>query len=191
MIILGVDPSTSNVGVGVIRLNNNEIELVAMHSLNPRSKDIFERYKSIYGDISNLAEVYKPDYAGIEDQWSGINKQTLIKLSFVTGLTWAGVHTHPDAKIDIIYPTTWRKLALGSGKAKKEDVIEFVTDKFGLKTDKKTLSDPYEAVGIAIAVARRIADKEELTFCPVESPAGRISRDGTNTTRAFSKIEER
>lgn len=155
MIIMGIDPATYELGVGVIKVaKNGRITLhdVQHISIN-KGQDLDERLGIIYDKVSALIKKHKPDYVGIESQYLAVNPDTFRKVCYSVGVIWVAVLLHSNAKVLILESSKWRKVALGQGGASKRDVIEQMAKKFKLDP-KQYKDDDFEALGIAVAVAK-------------------------------------
>ena len=66
-IILGVDPGTTIMGFGIIKVINKKISLIEMNELNLKKyKDHYLKLKLIFEETINLIEKFKPDEIAIE-----------------------------------------------------------------------------------------------------------------------------
>lgn len=94
-----------------------------------------------------------------EDQYGGLNIDTLKKLTRVVGafLYIAKKHQIP---ISTIYPTSWRKLFHGSGKAKKKDTFDKVVTLYDIEDFKFSKhNDITDAVGIAWSLVDMVKER--------------------------------
>ena len=67
MRILGLDPSLSSTGWGIIEVENNRVRYVADGFIKTEPKtDLTERLYMIYKTLCDVIEFYKPDEAAIE-----------------------------------------------------------------------------------------------------------------------------
>ena len=67
MRILGLDPSLSSTGWGVIEVENNRIKYVADGFIKTDTKlPLPERLAIIHRTLNQVIEIYKPDEAAIE-----------------------------------------------------------------------------------------------------------------------------
>ena len=145
---LGVDPSTKSTGYGVF---NQLGELVDYGVITPKKgrpnlrpeEEMYIQYLA----LKELIEKYMPKQVVCEDQFMKTNVDTLKKLSRVTGnvLLISAQHGIP---VELVYPSSWRKVFHGTGKAKKEDTINKVNGLFELGLKKKD-NDIADAIGIA------------------------------------------
>lgn len=67
MRILGLDPSISSTGWGIIEMNGNRLSYVADGFIPTSVKDtLSNRLHTIYTELRRIIELYKPDEASIE-----------------------------------------------------------------------------------------------------------------------------
>lgn len=123
MYFLGLDPSTKCTGFCVMDENHDIIESgkIAMPKTEDEAEKIFYQIER----LEPLFQKYTITKILCEDQFSKLNIDTVKKLSRVVGaiLYLAKKYKIP---IETIYPTSWRKVFHGYGKAKKEDTFHKV-----------------------------------------------------------------
>ena len=82
MRILGLDPSLSSTGWGVIEVENNKVRYVADGFIPTDTKaPIAERLAMINKTLSEVIETYNPDEAAIEQVFLNSNPTSTIKKS--------------------------------------------------------------------------------------------------------------
>ena len=154
MYFLGLDPSTKCTGFCVMNQDKEIIERgkISLPDL-PDSDKIFYQIQQIEALLTkySIHHILCEDQFGQQNPFGKINIHTVKKLSQVTGaiLSLAGRHKAP---ISLIYPTSWRKIFHGSGKATKQDTFKKVVADYqieGLVFTKD--NDLTDAVGIAWA----------------------------------------
>ncbi|PFK99857.1 crossover junction endodeoxyribonuclease RuvC [Priestia megaterium] len=149
MFFLGLDPSTKCTGYCVM---DEKYDIIESGKINiPEHED--EAGKIFYQieQIEAIFNKYKITKALCEDQFSKLNIDTLKKLTRVSGTILYLARKH---KIDtsLIYPTSWRKVFHGSGKAKKEDTFHKVLALYDFENLVfKHDNDMTDAIGIAWA----------------------------------------
>ena len=75
MRILGLDPSISSTGWGIIEMNGNRLSYVADGFIPTSAKDtLSNRLHSIYTELRHIIELYKPDEASNEITYLKTNK---------------------------------------------------------------------------------------------------------------------
>lgn len=145
---LGVDSSTSATGWGVI---NAAGELLDWGVIKPSKTKLTvpQQYALKYRTLEEAALKHEVQGIFCEDQHGGLNKDTLKKLSRVSGVVGllAGMY---DLPFEYIHPSAWRKVVLGKGNADKEDAVNWANERFGLTLTLKQ-NDIAEGIGIAQA----------------------------------------
>ena len=126
MRILGLDPSLSSTGWGVIEVNANRLQYVADGFIPTSPKmPIEERLDIIFNTLSEVIETYQPVEAAIEKTFLNSNPETSLKLSMARGVViLAAGHYHlPLFEFD---PTKVKKALVGVGHADKNQVETMV-----------------------------------------------------------------
>ena len=86
-IILGIDPGTSILGFGVIKIEDKKTELIELDVLMLKKISSHEeRLKRIFDKTSYLIENYKVDEVAIEAPFYGKNIQSMLKLGRAQGV---------------------------------------------------------------------------------------------------------
>jgi len=121
-IILGIDPGTTIMGYGVLRVLGNRASYVALGVINLKNiKNHYLTLKKIFEEINLLIEKYLPDELAIEAPFFAKNVQSMLKLGRAQGvaITAAIAHGIPIAE----YAPLKIKMAItGQGRAAKEQV---------------------------------------------------------------------
>ena len=150
MRILGLDPSLSSTGWGVIEVNANRLQYVADGFIPTSPKmPIEERLDIIFNTLSEVIETYQPVEAAIEKTFLNSNPETSLKLSMARGVViLAAGHYHlPLFEFD---PTKVKKALVGVGHADKNQVETMVKILLpGCKTKNNDASD-----ALAMAITR-------------------------------------
>ena len=126
MRILGLDPSLSSTGWGIIEVNANRLQYVADGFIPTSPKmPIEERLDIIFNTLSEVIETYQPVEAAIEKTFLNSNPETSLKLSMARGVViLAAGHYHlPLFEFD---PTKVKKALVGVGHADKNQVETMV-----------------------------------------------------------------
>lgn len=148
MRILGLDPSLSSTGWGVIEVNANRLQYVADGFIPTSPKlPIEERLDIIFNMLSEVIETYQPVEAAIEKTFLNSNPETSLKLSMARGVViLAAGHYHlPLFEFD---PTKVKKALVGVGHADKNQVETMV--KILLPGCKPKNNDASDALAMAI-----------------------------------------
>lgn len=154
-ILIALDESTTCTGYAVF----DDGKLIKHGLFALKSKDVLERVSYIMEEIEKLIKTYKPDNMVIEDVQITMNAATaksLLGLQFMIE-----VYAHRNNISCETYRTTkWRKiLGLSNSrsldrKAKKQETINYVKDKYGIDVLKDDESDAI-AIGTAYLLERK------------------------------------
>jgi len=121
-IILGVDPGTTVMGYGILRILNNEPSLIIMGILElSKYDDHYLKLRKIFERITNLIDEFHPDELAIEAPFFGKNVQSMLKLGRAQGVAMAAA-LNRDIPIFEYAPLKIKMSITGNGKAAKEQV---------------------------------------------------------------------
>lgn len=146
--ILGLDPSLSSTGWGVIEVENNRVRYLADGFIPTDTKmPIGERLAEINKTLCQVIELYKPDEAAIEQVFLNSNPVSTIKLGMARGVV---IMTPAQYGISVTEyePNKVKKAVVGVGKAEKSQVETMV--KILLPGCKPKNNDSSDALAIAI-----------------------------------------
>ncbi len=148
MRILGLDPSLSSTGWGIIEAENNHLRYVADGFIPTDTKtSIAERLNIINQTLREVIELYKPDEAAIEQVFLNSNPASTIKLGMARGVV---IMTPAQFGIPVTEyePNKVKKAVVGVGKAEKNQVETMV--KILLSGCKPKNKDSSDALAIAL-----------------------------------------
>lgn len=149
--VLGLDPSLSSTGWGVIEVENNRLRYVADGFIPTDAKlPIEQRLDFIYRSICNVIETYKPDEAAIEIVFLNTNPHSTLKLSMARGVVILAPGTYSIPLFEY-EPNKVKKATVGVGKAAKDQVETMV--KVLLPGCRPKNNDSSDALAIAITHA--------------------------------------
>lgn len=146
--ILGLDPSLSSTGWGIIEVENNRMRYVADCFIPTDTKlPLPERLAMILHTLENVIELYKPDEAAIEQVFLNSNPTSTIKLGMARGVVimTPALYNIPVTEYE---PNKIKKAVVGVGKAEKTQVETMV--KILLPGCKPKNNDASDALAIAI-----------------------------------------
>lgn len=125
-IILGIDPGTTVMGYGIIRVLNNKAEFMAMGILQlNKYEDHYLRLKKIFERCIGLIEEYLPDELAIEAPFYGKNVQSMLKLGRAQGTAIAAALSR-DIPIFEYAPLKIKMAISGNGRASKEQIADLL-----------------------------------------------------------------
>ena len=148
MIILGIDPGLARVGFGLIETSSKQIKMLDCGIIKTnKSESEGERMVEISKDLSVLIEKWKPNLAAVE-KFFFYKSSTTISVVQARGVL---IMTLARFEIPIVeFPPMQIKLAVpGSGRAKKDEVLEAVMRELNLTTPPKP-DDAADALAIAL-----------------------------------------
>jgi crossover junction endodeoxyribonuclease RuvC len=125
-IILGVDPGTTIMGYGVLRIVGTKPELLAMGIIDLRKHgNHYLKLKRIFERVTGIIESYLPDELAIEAPFFGKNVQSMLKLGRAQGVVMAAA-LNRDVPITEYAPLKIKMAITGNGKASKEQVADML-----------------------------------------------------------------
>ena len=148
-IILGIDPGTTIMGFGLIKVINKKMELIEMEELKlMKIKDHYVRLKLIFEKTIELIDKHKPDEISIEAPFFGKNVQSMLKLGRAQGVAMAAGLSR-QIPVTEYSPKKIKMAITGNGNASKEQVAKMLQNLFSIKELPKNLDS---TDGLAAAV---------------------------------------
>jgi crossover junction endodeoxyribonuclease RuvC len=148
-IILGIDPGTTIMGFGLIKVVNKKMEFIQMNELIlSKYKDHYVKLKLIFERTIELIDTYHPDEIAIEAPFFGKNVQSMLKLGRAQGVAMAAGLSR-QIPITEYLPKKIKMAITGNGNASKEQVAKMLQGVLGLQTLPKNLDS---TDGLAAAV---------------------------------------
>ncbi|NVE95028.1 crossover junction endodeoxyribonuclease RuvC [Altererythrobacter lutimaris] len=150
-IILGLDPSLSCTGWGVIRSEGSKLSHIANGQVKTDAKaPMAERLHHLHDAIRAIVETHQPDRAAAEEIFVNKNPQSTLKLAQARGVVLAacaagGLHVNEHAARLV------KKSVVGTGGADKSQVQAML--KILLPSAQFTGADAADALAVAIADA--------------------------------------
>jgi crossover junction endodeoxyribonuclease RuvC len=138
-VIMGIDPGTTIMGYGIIKVTGNRAELLVIGVIDLRKiTDHYLKLQHIFERVTQLIEGYHPDELAIEAPFYGKNVQSMLKLGRAQGTAIAAALTRNIAITE--YAPRKIKLAItGQGAASKEQVAAILQKLLHLKEMPKNL----------------------------------------------------
>jgi len=148
-IILGVDPGTTIMGFGLIKVVDKKMEFLQMNELLlQKYKDPYTKLKLIFERTMELIDTYHPDEMALEAPFFGVNVQSMLKLGRAQGVAMAAGLSR-EIPVTEYAPKKIKMAITGSGNASKEQVAAMLKSLLNLKTLPKNLD---ATDGLAAAV---------------------------------------
>ena len=126
MRILGLDPSLSSTGWGIVEVENNRLRYVADGFIKTDPKlPIYDRLAVIHRALNEVIETYHPQEAAIEQVFLNENPTSTIKLGMARGVVILApaLFGIPVCEYE---PTKVKKAVVGVGRAEKSQVETMV-----------------------------------------------------------------
>lgn len=125
-IILGIDPGTTIMGYGVLRIKGTTPEMLGMGIIDLRKYgNHYLKLGRIFEQVTELIEKYLPDEMAIEAPFFGKNVQSMLKLGRAQGVAMAAA-LNRDIPITEYAPLKIKMAITGNGKASKEQVADML-----------------------------------------------------------------
>lgn len=148
-IILGIDPGTTVMGYGIIRIAGKDAKLLAMGVLKLSKYDDHPlRLKIIFDRMISLIEQYHPDELSIEAPFYGKNVQSMLKLGRAQGVAIAAALSR-SLPVTEYSPRKIKQSITGRGSASKEQVAAMLSRLLGYAETPETL-DATDGVAAAL-----------------------------------------
>jgi crossover junction endodeoxyribonuclease RuvC len=155
MLVLGIDPGTATTGFGILRVTGAKFNVVNWGLIETSPEALPEtRLASIYAQMNDVIDTYKPDVMAIEKVFFSNNAKTAIRVGQAQGvmLLTAGQHHLPLVEYA---PGTIKKIVSGDGRADKKIMQQAIQKHLGRevvgRVGKKTHFDnAADALAVAI-----------------------------------------
>lgn len=148
-IILGIDPGTTIMGFGLIKVVGKNMSFLQLNELDLKKyDDHYLKLKLIFERTIELIDTHHPDEIAIEAPFFGKNVQSMLKLGRAQGVAMAAGLSR-EVPITEYSPKKIKMAITGNGNASKEQVAKMLQSLLGLKTLPKNLD---ATDGLAAAV---------------------------------------
>ena len=148
-IILGIDPGTTIMGFGLIKVIDKKMVFMQLNELNLKKyDDHYLKLKLIFERTVELIDSYHPDEIAIEAPFFGKNVQSMLKLGRAQGVAMAAGLSR-EIPITEYSPKKIKMAITGNGNASKEQVAKMLQSLLTLKELPKNLD---ATDGLAAAV---------------------------------------
>jgi len=148
-VILGIDPGTTIMGYGLIRVVDKKMEFIQLNELVLKKyKDPYVKLKLIFERTIELIDTHHPDEMALEAPFYGKNVQSMLKLGRAQGVAMAAGLSRQIPVTEYL-PKKIKMAITGNGNASKEQVAKMLQSLLGLKTLPKNLDS---TDGLAAAV---------------------------------------
>ena len=157
-IILGIDPGTTIMGYGLIKVVDKKMSFMQLNELMlTKYSDHYTKLKLIFERTIELIDTYHPDEIAIEAPFFGKNVQSMLKLGRAQGVAMAATLVK-GLPIEEYSPRKVKQSITGNGASSKEQVAKMLQTILKLKT----LPKDFDATdGIAVAVCHYFQKNQE------------------------------
>ncbi|MDE1919995.1 MAG: crossover junction endodeoxyribonuclease RuvC [Candidatus Omnitrophica bacterium] len=159
MRILGVDPGLVTTGYGVVDLENGGVRVLEAGTIEPESKDLFERrLLKVHLHITAILKAHHPDVVVLEKLYAHYkHPATAPVLGHVRGVICLSV---AQQKIQLVEQSAKRirQALMGNGNATKAQAQEFVKRVLNIKSPSFKL-DASDALSLALGQAHMMRYK--------------------------------
>ncbi len=148
-IILGIDPGTTIMGFGLIKVVEKNMEFLQLNELQlQKYDDHYLKLKLIFERTIQLIDTFCPDEIAIEAPFFGKNVQSMLKLGRAQGVAMAAGLSR-EIPITEYSPKKIKMAITGNGNASKEQVARMLKSLLALKSLPRNLDS---TDGLAAAV---------------------------------------
>lgn len=153
MVILGIDPGTARIGIGIIKKAKNNPEHIFHTCVETDKKlEISERLAIINKELKKIIKRFKPERAAVEELFFFKNVKTAISVGQARGVI---LLTIKQAEIPLFEftPLQVKQSVVGYGKAEKRQVQKMVRAILAIKEIPKP-DDAADALAVALCAER-------------------------------------
>ncbi len=148
-IILGIDPGTSVMGYGIIKVESNTVSLIQYGVIHlSKYSDHALKLKKIFDRVSQILNEHTPDEVALEAPFFGKNVQSMLKLGRAQGVAMAAALAL-EIPITEYAPRKVKQSVTGRGTASKEQVAAMLIRLLKIKEAPKML-DATDALAVAV-----------------------------------------
>lgn len=149
-IILGIDPGTTVMGFGLIKITGKQVSLLAIHELMLKKyPNHATKLKYIFDRTLSLIDEYLPDEVALEAPFFGKNVQSMLKLGRAQGVAMAA-SLYRNIPIQEYSPKEVKLAITGNGNASKEQVAGMLLNTFKLKEFPTATLDATDGLAVAV-----------------------------------------
>ena len=148
-IILGIDPGTTIMGFGLIKVVNKKMEFVQLNELILSKYDNhYQKLRVIFERTIELIDTHNPDEIAIEAPFFGKNVQSMLKLGRAQGVAIAAA-MHYNTPVTEYAPKKVKQSITGNGNADKDMVWKMLERVLNVK-EKPKHYDATDALAVAL-----------------------------------------
>jgi crossover junction endodeoxyribonuclease RuvC len=148
-IILGIDPGTTIMGYGLIKITGKDATLIHLDVITMgKLPNHFLKLKKIFEETIRIIEHYKPDEVALEAPFYAKNIQSMLKLGRAQGISMAAA-LHHNLPVFEYSPRKVKQAITGNGSSSKEQVAIMLQRILALQSLPEKL-DATDALAVAI-----------------------------------------
>ena len=149
MIVLGVDPGTIKMGLGVIDSSNGDLSLVYLDVLTPdKTKPLAQRLHYLHDQLLKIVRRWNPEAVAIESPFVAQNAKSAIAIGQAQSLAMVAA-VHHGVNVYTYAPTEIKRSVTDYGGSSKEQVQEMVQVLLNMEHLPEPL-DASDALAVAI-----------------------------------------
>lgn len=148
MIIMGIDPGTTQIGFGIIKNEGSSFETLDYGIIKNLGKNKLSDYKNTAKELSKLVTKYKPGLAVVEKLFFFKNQKTVMSVGEMRGVIMLTLANH-NLNVLEFTPMQVKQAISGYGGADKNQVQRMVRLILGIKEEIRP-DDAADALAIAI-----------------------------------------
>ena len=148
-VILGIDPGTSVMGYGVIKIAGKQLTLLQYGVIHLKKYQNHEiKLKKIFERMTGLITDFSPDEVALEAPFYGKNIQSMLKLGRAQGVAMAAALNYQIPIVEYA-PKKVKLSVTGNGNASKEQVAYMLAGLLSFDVADKLL-DATDALAVAV-----------------------------------------
>jgi crossover junction endodeoxyribonuclease RuvC len=162
VILIGLDPSLTSTGWGVIAADGNRLRHVANGQIRGRAADpLATRLATLYDALAAVLATHRPHAAAVEEVFVNKNPQSTLKLGHARGVVLLAT-ARADVEVGEYAARLVKKAVVGTGAAEKAQVHAMVERL--LPGVKIAGEDAADALAVAICHAHHLASARSLAM---------------------------
>jgi len=161
VVVLGIDPSTTSTGFGVVRTDGYAVQLIDFGIIKTSWRQTLpDRLQIIFNRISEIIQLHHPDEFAIENMFYAEHTKSALKLGHARGVAILSAKLG-GLPIAEYAPREIKLAVVGYGNASKEQVQRSIIQQLNLK-DVTISHDASDALAVAICHCHRVGIRKVL-----------------------------
>ncbi len=155
--MLGVDPSTTATGFGLVATDGYDISVVHFGVIKTaRRLSLADRLLKIFNELSEIILSFQPEEFAIEDIFYAEHTKSALKLGHARGVAMLSAKLR-DLPVAEYSPREIKQAVVGYGNASKEQVKLSVQRLLHLQADRPLSFDAADALAVALCHCHRLS----------------------------------